>query len=147
MSFVSFGRRPRQQSGFSMLEVLVTMVVIAIGLLGLAALQLQALQYNQSAYTRSQATVLAYDILDKMRANRVAARAGSYDIALAATVPTGTDTISTDLRLWKTGLAAALTDGDGSVTVNNDLVTIIVQWDDDRAASADIQQFYFRTEL
>jgi type IV pilus assembly protein PilV len=52
------------------MEVLVALLVLAIGLLGLAALQTQGLRFNQDAYVRSQATLLAYDIMDTMRARR-----------------------------------------------------------------------------
>lgn len=60
------------QRGFSLMEVLVAVMVLAIGLLGLAALQTQGIRFNQDAYTRSQATMLAFDIMDRMRANREA---------------------------------------------------------------------------
>ena len=61
--------RRSRQSGFSLLEVLIAIVVTSIGLLGLAAMQATGLRNNHSAYHRSQATVLAYDIADRMRAN------------------------------------------------------------------------------
>ena len=55
--------------GFSMIEVLVTLLVLSIGLLGLAAMQVRSIKNTHSAYLRSQATYLAYDMLDRMRAN------------------------------------------------------------------------------
>ena len=60
----------RPQRGFSLVEVLVAMLVLAIGLLGLAALQTQGVRFNHDAYVRSNATALAYDIVDKLRLNR-----------------------------------------------------------------------------
>lgn len=59
------------QSGVSMIEVLVAIIVLSIGLLGLAGLQTAGLKYNQSANFRSTATMMAYSILDSMRASRV----------------------------------------------------------------------------
>lgn len=56
--------------GVTLIEVLVALVVLSIGVIGLAALQAQALQMNQGAYMRAQATNLAYDIADRMRTNR-----------------------------------------------------------------------------
>ena len=56
--------------GFTLVEVLVALVVLSIGLLGVAALQLTSLRSNHSSAMRSQATFLAYDIIDRMRANR-----------------------------------------------------------------------------
>ncbi len=55
--------------GFTLIEVLIAMLILAIGLLGLAGLQATSLRNNMSAYNRSQATLLAYDMADRMRAN------------------------------------------------------------------------------
>jgi len=63
-------RPPRRERGFTLVEVLVALIVLAIGLLGLAQLQARGLKFNQDAYTRSQGTTLAYEIIDRMRANR-----------------------------------------------------------------------------
>ena len=65
----------RRSTGFSIIEVLVALLVLAIGLLGLAALQAQGLRFNHDAYVRTQATHLAYDIIDRMRSNRANAAA------------------------------------------------------------------------
>ena len=68
-----------------MVEVLVALLVLSIGLLGLAALHVTSLQYNTGSYFRTQAAVMAYDILDRMRVNSAAiANGGAYDIATAA---------------------------------------------------------------
>ena len=61
-----------QNRGFTLIEVMVAVVVLAIGLLGMATLMMQSLQSSESAYSRSQASLLAYDIIDRMRANKVA---------------------------------------------------------------------------
>jgi type IV pilus assembly protein PilV len=114
-----------------MIEVLVSLVVVALGLLGYAGLLLKAQQSNQSAYARSQATMLAYDITERMRANRSAALAGSYNVAIGSS--TGTGMAGTDLADWKSALAEALADGDGSVSVDlTGNVTIVVRWQDRR---------------
>jgi type IV pilus assembly protein PilV len=60
---------PQHQRGVALLEVLIVFFVLSIGLLGMAALQLRSIQYNQSSYLRSQATVAAYDMLDRVRLN------------------------------------------------------------------------------
>ena len=60
---------PNNTKGFTLVEVLVAMVILAIGLLGLASLQAIALKDNQDAYLRSQANLLAYEMNDRMRAN------------------------------------------------------------------------------
>jgi len=67
-----------QQSGITLLEVLITLVVIAIGMLGMASLQLGGLRSNHDAYYRSQATSIAADLTDRMRSNLTAAHDGNY---------------------------------------------------------------------
>lgn len=61
---------PRSAQGFTLLEVLIAVVVLSVGLLGLARLQTAGLRQNHSAFMRSQATMLAYDIIDRMRTNK-----------------------------------------------------------------------------
>ncbi len=72
------------QRGFSLIEVLVALVVLAIGLLGLASLQMMSIKFNSDSYLRTQATTLAYDIADRMRVNSAATRAGNYTSATKA---------------------------------------------------------------
>ncbi len=69
MSSIVITPRSRQR-GFSLIEVLVAMLILAIGLLGLAALQTQGMRFNHDAYVRTSATTLATDIIDKMRLNQ-----------------------------------------------------------------------------
>ena len=63
-----------KNTGFTLVEVLIAMLILAVGLLGLAGLQATSLRNTQSAYNRSQATQLAYDMADRMRANVADAR-------------------------------------------------------------------------
>lgn len=84
----SLARLPNHR-GFSLIEVLVALLVLSIGLLGLAALQTTSLQYNSESYFRTQATFLAYDIIDRMRANNTAVvDGGTYDVANSTAVST-----------------------------------------------------------
>lgn len=69
---------PAAGRGFSLVEALVALLVLSIGLLGLALLQGQGLKFNTDAYLRTQATILAYDIIDRMQANPVGLAAGAY---------------------------------------------------------------------
>lgn len=73
-----------QCRGFSMVEVLVAVFVLAIGILGIAGLQLTGVKNNHSAYLRSQATLFAYDMIDRARSNPVAYTAGVYNNPAAA---------------------------------------------------------------
>lgn len=132
-----------QERGFTLIEVLVTVIILAIGLLGLAGLQLGGLRYSFSAYQRSQATIMTNDIVDRMRANRTVAESGAYDIDIgdAAGVASCTGSgkncstnsmADADLYEWKQTLADVLPAGDGSVERNGDIFIITIQWDDTR---------------
>ncbi len=66
-----FGNRSFYSRGFTLIEVLISMVILAIGLLGLASLQAISLRDNQDAYYYQQATLLAYEMQDRIRANGV----------------------------------------------------------------------------
>src|SRR3989337_3769387 len=67
--------------GFSLIEVLVALLILSIGLLGLAALQTTCLKYNTDSYFRTQATYFVYDIVDRMRANSASVvDGGTYDV-------------------------------------------------------------------
>lgn len=131
--------RPKDgsQNGFTLVEVLVALLVLAIGLLGLATLQTVGIKFNQESYLRSQAVLIAYDIIDRIRANPVAKNAGSYNSVAASatyTAPTCTGAVSCstsdiatyDLANWKSRIAATLPAGTGeiSTTGNRRLVTI-----------------------
>lgn len=121
----------RQQQGFSMMEVLVTVVIVAFGLLGFAGLLTKSIQDNRMAYMRSQATVLAYSVIECMRANRAAAVNGSYTIAIGSSAA-GTSLAALDVQAWKTDMSLFLPEGDGSISVDGDgHATVIIQWDDD----------------
>ena len=147
-------RRKRRERGVTMLEVLIALVILSIGLLGLAGLQTISLQLNQAAVTRSQASQLAYDITERMRANRPAAAA--YQIGLADAPPGAGTVAATDVTEWRGLLAASLPAGTGSVRVDagTGRVTVVIQWadTDDSADSGAFERntattFEFRTQL
>lgn len=135
--------------GFTLIEVMVAIVVLSIGLLGLAGLMASSLKNSHSAYLRTQATWFAYDVLDRMRANRAVALAKGYDLALA-TAPGGVGLAAADLSEWDTAIAGTLPEGDGSIEVTEATraVTIIIQWNDTRGTSGGAkEQFRVDTQL
>lgn len=149
MSRIRIHGFPRAARGLTLLEVLVAIVVLSIGLLGLAGLMASSLKNSHSAYQRTQATWLAYDALDRMRANRPAALAGGYNLALGA-APGGTGLAGTDLGEWSDALANTLPAGEGSISVTavTRAVTIIIQWDDTRGTGGGTtEQFRVDTQL
>jgi len=137
----------RPLAGFTLLEVLIAVLVLSVGLLGLAGLQATGLKTNHSAYMRSQAVSYGYDILDRMRANRLSALSGTYNIAMGAGAPAGTSIAQTDLREWKTLITGQLPSGDASANVNGGLATVVVQWDDSRAQGSNTATITIQTEL
>lgn len=116
-----------KQSGFTLLEVLVAIVVLSLGLLGLAGLQAASLRNNQTAYYRGIATQQALDMADRIRANLVGVRAFNYN-NIAAGIPadpgcftlvggcSAANMAITDRFQWNTINAALLPAGTGTVT-------------------------------
>jgi len=120
------------QRGMTLIEVLVTLVLISVGLLGVAALQMASLRHNQEAYVRSQASVLAGDILDRIRADSIGFRAGRYDVGFNGTGQAGT-TAGRDLTAWQAEIDRLLPGGAANAAgrIERDaanVVTITLQW-------------------
>ena len=103
-SLSAFRRRaPRSAAavrGVGLIEVLVAVLVLAIGLLGVAAMQATALRNSQSSLERSQGVMHVYTILDAMRANPNAARAGAYNMGMTCAVPAAGNLVANDKRAW-----------------------------------------------
>ena len=123
--------RDRRNKGFSLIEVLIALLVLAIGLLGLAALQAQGLRFNHDALVRTQATNLAYDIVDRMRANRA-------NVAVYTSADPGgacnplVATAVMDLTCWYDDLAATLPGGSGVIAANAtaNFFDVTIRWID-----------------
>lgn len=117
----------RNQGGFTLIEVLVSALILAIGLVGVAGLQAMSLKNNQSAYMRTQANALAYDFVDRMRTNVAGANAGFYNPADAAAVAncntavgcTAQEMAQNDFEQWNLELAASLPMGEGFVCIDS----------------------------
>lgn len=133
----TMGRRGSR--GVSLIEVLVSVVVLSIGLLGVAAMQSIALRGGQSSLETSQAVIQTNAILDAMRANRV--NAANYNTAGMVCAAGGAGTLAqNDVREWIASLkntigggAATDTTTCGQITGCPDACVITVQWDDRRA--------------
>lgn len=155
--------RPQLQRGVGLIEVLIAVLVMAIGLLGIAALQATALRNNSSAMQRSQAVIQTYAILDAMRANLPGVSAGAYNqAAKVCTNPTagsGATQAERDLNTWLNGLQAAM--GESSTTCGQVSCvvtatpnaprldcTVNVTWDDSRGTGgASVQTITTRSRL
>ena len=119
-------------AGFSLIELLVAVFVLVLGVLGFTSLQTEGIKQNRHADLRTRAMQSAYNIADRMRANRAAAVQGSYAANAAPTVTyncqsnfTGTSVQSkcspaemarADLALWFTAMAVELPGGAGAIS-------------------------------
>ena len=136
------------QHGFSMLEILITLVIVATALLGTAGLQAHALKTNMGGQFRNQAVFLSADMAERMEANKVqAVLAGGYALAAGAAIPAASTACNTgpctpaqlaqyDLGNWQAAIAAVLPQGTGVITqavAGNPPIstyTIVINWVD-----------------
>lgn len=114
--FASRAIGARHQHGVTLIEILITLLVLAVGLLGLAALQGLSLQTGQVAYQRSQAVNIAYEVADYARANRSRSNVQADSQALAENLA-----------------QARLPAGTAQVTVTNgQIIDVTIGWSEDR---------------
>jgi len=145
---IAYGKHTQ---GFALLEVLIAVVVLAIGLLGMAALQASALRNNQSSLERSQAVTQSYAILDAIRASAAQARlnaidfpakrvaattsSASYNRALTDGIPAGGNVVAQNQSAWLLALQADLNgSAQGAIACVARVCTITVRWDDSRGS-------------
>ena len=134
----------KKNQGSSLLEVLISMVILSIGLLGLAALQMASQKNNHSAQFRTDAVIQAYSLIDKMRVNK----SQSYLLVKTNTAPVGPQQNDRDLSAWLTELKTLLPDAKGEVSVTGNIISVVVHWDDSRGTSGkEEQSFSVSTEL
>ncbi len=123
----------RLQRGISMVELLVTIVIFAVGLLGVASLQMFTLKMNTNADVRTRASLLAGDIIERMRANplQYASYEMSFDQCLAAVTEdpdASSDIAVTDKRQWCAHLDRDLPGAAASVDFDNGVAIVTVRW-------------------
>lgn len=133
--------RVRTQRGATLLEVLIAVLVMAIGLLGIAAMQAVALRNSQGSMERTQAVIQSYSLLDAMRANVTAARAGAYNRGKTCDAPAAGGQVETDLNLWIDALKVTVGGSAcGAISCNaSGVCTVTVFWDESRATAGDTE--------
>ncbi|CRL96799.1 MULTISPECIES: type IV pilus modification protein PilV [Pseudomonas] len=126
----------RHQRGMTLIEVLVAVLILTIGLLGAAVIQLNALKYTDSARMTSQASFIAYDMLDRIRANSAA----DYAWERSERAPASSATASVrdqDLHDFEANiLGFAGESAKGAVSISANEATVSISWDDSRGANS-----------
>lgn len=146
----------RRSAGFSLIEVLIALVILSVGLLGIAAMVSVSLKSKDSSYYQTQATALAQSILDRMRANRSQVAVGSYNINFSGTTTaqaclgsaaacTPAQIATSDLYDWRYNItntfpSSSTVTASGKITSvavgTSTQVTISIRWSDARANQA-----------
>lgn len=126
--------------GFSLIEVMVSIVLLTISMLGLAALQSSSIKLDHQAYLRSQSVILASDMIDRMRSNPSAATSGHYSVSPLPTTYTidcsrlasscsPEDLATYDLVKWNNLNSALLPSGVGQIRYTSAETFIVgVHW-------------------
>lgn len=135
------------QTGSTLLEMMIALFVLAIGLLGVLSMQVKSMQFNQSAYYYTQAVYLANDILESMRS--APASANTYLIELDEATPEASadcedpSVVCTAAQLrdwtisnWRQNVTNTLAAGRSAISSNGNFFTITVQFDDSRSEAA-----------
>lgn len=125
--------------GSTLIEVMIAVIILGVGLLGIAALQTTALRNSQSSLERTQAVIQSYSIIDAMRANRNAALSNEYNLSsMTCEAPSSGTLAQTDVSQWIASLNSTLGGANtcGQINCNGGVCTVTVQWDDSRASDA-----------
>lgn len=131
--------------GMSLIEVLVSVLVLGVGLLGIAAMQAMALRGGQSSMESTQSVMQTTGIIESMRANR----AGAYNIGKTCVAPAaGSTLVTNDQNNWITALQANLGSAAcGEISGCPDACVITVYWDDTRAGGAAARTMVTRARI
>jgi type IV pilus assembly protein PilV len=114
----------RQAAGYALLEALIAVIVAAVGFIGAARMQTLGMKLGNSAQSRQKATLLGYQMTDRIRANQ-GVTAGLYNNATAGatgclnTGCTPAQLAAADVGQWNADLAASLPSGTGKVCIDS----------------------------
>ncbi|WP_226666324.1 type IV pilus modification protein PilV [Microbulbifer aggregans] len=127
----------KNQKGATLIEVLVSVLVLSVGLLGIAATQMMSLKNSNGSNQRYMATLATQEIIERMRANPSGLEQGAYDGTVSGagtlskdctTVCTVNELASMDLYEWGQLLKTNLPSGQGVIARNGDDVTVTITW-------------------
>lgn len=139
-----------KKNGFTLIEVLITVLVLAIGLLGLAGLQVNSLRNNLSAEQRGKAAQLAYDMTDRMRSNTpgladyINAKAEDANCVKTPVVGCTPAQLAKHGKFeWERKVGNTLPGGQGAISLSGAIYSVTVSWDDDRDGDIDASDAAF----
>ena len=129
----------KAQGGSTLIEIAITVLILATSLLAMATLQTRSLQFNQAAYMRSQANIYAYDIADRIRINRGkdAANITAYNADYEGS-PGGNGIASEDVTKWRESIGRDLPGGKGKIDCKaaTRICVLSIKWDDEQLFGA-----------
>jgi type IV pilus assembly protein PilV len=129
---------PACQRGMSLIEVLISVLILGIGMLGIAAMQAAALRNGSNSLQQSQAVIMANAMMDAMRANSAVANAAGYDIATTCKAPKNAgSTVTSDQNWWITQMQASIgASACGAIdcTSKTPVCIVTVSWSDNTGA-------------
>jgi len=148
---IAFYINTRKQLGFTMIEILIALIILSVGVLGLAGLQGASLRSSNSAYMRTVATSQIYDFAERMRSNtkgyKLTVNGGDNAYNQLSGTPTynncnietklpsaGCNTLQLairDISVWNAENARVLPAGQGTVRRSGSSFVITVSWDED----------------
>lgn len=141
------------QQGTSLLEVLISLLILAVGMIGMAGLQTTALKASQSSSERSAAILQTYSIASVLQADRIGAQ--SFRITSSASDPVGPSFLEKSVAKWRRNIRQELGDtatgsitchGAGAGAVNFGSCTVTITWDDSRVENSS-ENFSLTTEI
>ncbi|HEV7574679.1 MAG TPA: type IV pilus modification protein PilV [Caldimonas sp.] len=117
----------RAEGGYVLLEALVAVVIAAVGFVGAARMQTLGLAMNNSTQVRQKATLLGYQMADRIRANQAGMTAHAYDLPSAGAIDclaatsgcTPTQLAGADIGQWQAEIASQLPGGTGVVCLDS----------------------------
>lgn len=149
------GTRASNQLGFNLIENLIAIVVLSVGLLGLAGLQAESIKSTNHAQLRTQASQLIKSMSDRMRANRDAAISGRYNTTLTENgnsnnqLP-GKNRVGDDISAWWSQVTTAMPGARAEIAVREQTAEITVRWintSKDQSRDPEHQHVQIRTKL
>lgn len=141
-------RMPKNTQGFTLIEVLISLLIFGVGVIGVTALTTQSQKITHQAYQSMLATWQLHDMMELIRANASEARGSdSYIRVYDAAIPTTPSCLSSsdgcsptlmaqyDLNQWLTNIAKELPAGSGAISKATNAYTLTLYWDGDRVGA------------